>query len=399
MRVAKTAIGLTIFIGSFSAALTGYGDFLGEIRVFVQDSSSGCNGGAPPPQTTAIVNGSTPYSFGTNNVAVFSGYYETGAQLVEISLETTGYLLRQHSAETTNSYSTSGTSRYVDLSEENYVALISFVFDPILTISAIVRDAWTMERIEDATVEFIGKTGANSGVVYSKFPWATDYTEPWVTGDDGSFPTNTVLYFDAYDLGITKGGYNSLAAVGIITNAAVGDSLDLGTLFLEPIDLNGNQIGDTWESAYFGSGQTVIGEMDEDGDGASNYAEYLAGTDPTNQTSCLRLAVESSGTGLVLSWNTEPNRTYCVSGTTNLLSDTWVQVAGPWEANDGSTEMEWLETNTDLSWNSNYRIEIVPCYWQGVNEVLINTNRPAGFSGSGTYPEWSGTYPPAPNID
>jgi hypothetical protein len=43
--------------------------------------------------------------------------------------------------------------------------------------------------------------------------------------------------------------------------------------------------------------------------------------------------------------------------------------------------MSWVETNLHLSWNSNYRIEVVPCDWQGTNQVLINTNGWGGGSG------------------
>nr|MDA3834770.1 thrombospondin type 3 repeat-containing protein [Spirochaetales bacterium] len=329
MRVTKKAIGLGMFIGSFFAALTGYGAFPGEIRVFVWDSSSGSNGGAPPPLTTATLNDLVSYSFETNNVATFSGYYEAGVQLVEVSSETTGYLLRQSSASPTGTndlYSAYGNPRYINLSEENCVVSVGFIFDPIITTTAILRDAWTMERIENAAIEFIGKAGVNSGTVYSGYPWIADYAATWVTDGNGSFPTNTILYLDAYDLNITKEGFNPLIETNIINNAAAGDAIDLGTVFMEPIDNNGNQIADAWESTYFGTGSTVNPYMDEDGDGVSNQAEYIAGTNPTNRNSCLRVDSERSVDEFCLSWNPEPDRTYCVSGTTNLLTDTWVQV-------------------------------------------------------------------------
>jgi len=43
--------------------------------------------------------------------------------------------------------------------------------------------------------------------------------------------------------------------------------------------------------------------------------------------------------------------------------------------------MTWAETNLDLSWSSSYRIEVVPCTWQGTNYVLVNTN---GWKGGGS---------------
>ncbi|MFA7256943.1 MAG: hypothetical protein WC047_05155, partial [Kiritimatiellales bacterium] len=91
-----------------------------------------------------------------------------------------------------------------------------------------------------------------------------------------------------------------------------------------------------------------------------------------------------SSNTLVLTWNTESWRTYRISGNTQLVTGEWVQVAGSWEATNGQTEMSWTETNLDLSWNSNYRVDVMPCTWQGTNQVLVNTNSPYSGDGGGT---------------
>jgi len=123
----------------------------------------------------------------------------------------------------------------------------------------------------------------------------------------------------------------------------------------------------------------------------SNRAEYVAGTDPTNELSVLNMISLLSSTGLELKWNTESWRTYRISGTTHIATGEWVQVAGSWEATNGQPDMIWMETNLDLSWNSNYRVDVMPCTWQGTNQTLINTNYP--FSGGG---EGGTNLPPLP---
>jgi hypothetical protein len=171
----------------------------------------------------------------------------------------------------------------------------------------------------------------------------------------------------------------------VISNASPGGVFELDDLFLLPVDVNTNQIADTWETLYFGSGSTVQADVDADGDGVNNRSEYIAGTDPTNAMSFLNLTYTFSTNGLDLSWNTESWRTYCVVGSTQLTTGEWVQVAGSWEATNGPAEMSWTETNLDLSWNSNYRIQVMPSTWQGTNQVLVNTNSPyGGGSGGGT---------------
>ena len=66
------------------------------------------------------------------------------------------------------------------------------------------------------------------------------------------------------------------------------------------IDANGDGLPDSWEIAHFGNlNQTATG--DYDGDGVSNFQEFLDGTDPTNRASALyRIALVNDGGTVVL---------------------------------------------------------------------------------------------------
>ena len=391
MRFAPRAAG-RLFAGLlFFTPLPGFTE--GHIIVYATDSSTVS---APPPGTDAYLNTATVQAIETNNWTMFDTV-ATGIHTVEVSSAESGYLLRQSPTDpnaANDPTSEYGNPRHIELVQNTNSVSVSFQFDPVVTATAVIRDAWTMERLEGASMEFVVNSGPDIGVVCSKYPWTASYASNWTSKAEGYFPTNTILYLNNYDLTISKTGYQQFTSNNVISNASAGDSIDLGTLFLHPVDSNTNQIADAWEASYFGTGSNVVAGADPDGDGMNNRDEYVAGTNPTNQFSYLWAAPISDANGFELAWYTQSGRTYCISGATNLCTDTWVQVAGPWEATNGVTEMSWAETNLNLSWNSNYRLEVVPCWWTGANHVLVNTNLP--YSGGSGTNNWSGGSPPTP---
>ncbi|MBN2163122.1 MAG: hypothetical protein JXR25_02530 [Pontiellaceae bacterium] len=376
--------------------LAGQAAFQGSILVYARSST---NGQAPPPLTSALLNGGNSRGFGTNDLVTYTGSFETGLYAVEVSSVAEGYVLRQSTTDPNalnDPYSAFGNPRYVAMSEGTNATFVSFQFDPVITAAAGVRDAWTMQKLEHAAVAFEYRTTGGATVAVGKYPWSAEYATNWTTDVTGRFPANTILYLADYDLTVSKSGYLPYNEINIITNAAPGDAYNLGTVFLEPEDSNTNRIADAWEVLYFGTGSSVSTNADPDGDGMDNRSEYVAGTDPTNALSCLQVESSVISNGFFeLRWNVEPDHTYIVCGTTNLCADSWVQIGGPWEAAPDQYEMVWVETNTDLSWNNLYRVEVVSSWWLGTNQTLINTNRPAPPSGGG------GVYtngPPIPGL-
>jgi len=378
---------LIVKLGLFFLPQQGLG--VGHIVVHAADSSAT---GAPPPLTEVNLDANTTQAAGTNEWITFSNL-ASGIHTVEVATAASGYLLRESPTDPNavkDPNSIYGNPRFIEVLD-NQSAYPSFLFDPVITVSAVVRDAWTMERLDNAAIEFVFEGSAGSVSVF-KYPWTASYATNWTSNIEGAFPINTILYLDDYDLNIDRAGYELFTSNNVITNAAAGAEINLGTLFLYPIDNNTNQIADTWEANYFGAGSNVVADADADGDGVGNLDEYIAGTDPTNGYSFLWVESIPGSNEFHLAWYTEPDRTYIVSGTTNLTADTWVQVGGTWEATNGQVEMFWTETNLNWSWNNNYRVEVVPCWWHGTNTVLINTNYPYS-TGSGT--NWPGG-PPLP---
>lgn len=76
-------------------------------------------------------------------------------------------------------------------------------------------------------------------------------------------------------------------------------------------DENSNNLSDTWEYAFFGNLSTLV-SGDEDHDGASNWEEFFAGTNPVDLNSILRIDQISSepADNLLFKWKSVKGRYY-----------------------------------------------------------------------------------------
>lgn len=91
-------------------------------------------------------------------------------------------------------------------------------------------------------------------------------------------------------------------------------------------DLNGDGLPDDWQALYFGK-LHVDPNADTDGDGASNYEEFLAGTDPTDPSSVLRTQISAREQGLYIEWNTIAGNYYQLQVTSDFTG--WTNVGTP----------------------------------------------------------------------
>jgi serine protease AprX len=132
------------------------------------------------------------------------------------------------------------------------------------------------------------------------------------------------------------------------------------------IDVNHNGISDSWERYYFGGVPTNPNPLtDSDGDGMTDYAEFIAGTNPTNAASKLVLLSASALTNRAvrLEWASIPGRLYQVYRATNLTSVSLTNSAA-W-----SPISDWLQASgsptTYVATNGSkgsvlYRVEVRP---------------------------------------
>jgi len=94
-------------------------------------------------------------------------------------------------------------------------------------------------------------------------------------------------------------------------------------------DTDGDGMDDDWEMAYFGT-LARDGTGDFDGDGQTDLQEFLAGTDPTNSGSILRVLTLTplGGGGTRVIWAAAPGKRYQVQFKDNLSDSGWTNLPG-----------------------------------------------------------------------
>lgn len=101
--------------------------------------------------------------------------------------------------------------------------------------------------------------------------------------------------------------------------------LDSGGEFVDS-DLDG--IPNWWERKYFGNSTSMPATQDADRDGQDNYSEYVAGLDPTDPSSFLKIEsteVDPESNGLMtITWLSQTDRTYHIH-----FSETIPGLSGP----------------------------------------------------------------------
>lgn len=106
-------------------------------------------------------------------------------------------------------------------------------------------------------------------------------------------------------------------------------------------DTDGDGMPDSWEQQYFGSPTAANPNADPDGDGLTNLNEYLAGTDPQDPESSLKLRISRPG-NILLEFTAASNKSYTIEYRDSLETGDWVRLqdfaatpgGGPMQASD-----------------------------------------------------------------
>ena len=120
-------------------------------------------------------------------------------------------------------------------------------------------------------------------------------------------------------------------------------------------DFNFDGLDDRFQRKYFElfTAPEAGPGADPDGDGVSNQAEYLAGTNPTLRIESVRLDARGS----TITWQSAPQKSYQLWSRRDLAGDRWQTVGSPVMATGALTEF------TDSSATNNfrfYRVQVLP---------------------------------------
>jgi hypothetical protein len=113
---------------------------------------------------------------------------------------------------------------------------------------------------------------------------------------------------------------------GDVVQAIYADALPAGqrvavAQFMQ-YDGNGNGIPDWWERVHFGGLGIACPTCDFDHDGATDWQEYVAGTDPTDPNSVFKLVgVQPAANGeVVVQWKSVAGKSYAIEKSTDLTA-------------------------------------------------------------------------------
>jgi hypothetical protein len=117
----------------------------------------------------------------------------------------------------------------------------------------------------------------------------------------------------------------------VLSNAEFPDGIPSRSATLEFLaDSDADGMADLWETFHgLNPADPLDRWQDSDGDGASNQAEFQAGTAPTQARSVLTLEVVAAarGPGYNLRFHAQPGRTYALETCDDLPSGRWTRLA------------------------------------------------------------------------
>ncbi len=136
-----------------------------------------------------------------------------------------------------------------------------------------------------------------------------------MTFNDNSTGTISNWFWDFGDSSTTNITTNSIAhtyaagtySVTLIATGPTGVSTNIKAGYITALTPF-----QTWQIQYFGSttNPAAAANVDADGDGQNNLAEFLAGSDPTNSASALRItSITKQGADILITWTMGAGKT------------------------------------------------------------------------------------------
>ena len=135
-----------------------------------------------------------------------------------------------------------------------------------------------------------------------------------------------------------------------------------GFLEIQPAkpDNNFDGLDDTFQRHYFSPWTAAQAgpNADPDLDGANNYSEYIAGTDPTNPNSVLKMTgVSRTNSTATVRWQAVVGKKYQLNYRTNLKAGSWTNSGSVFTANSTNSQTTDAVGTNALRF---YRVQVLP---------------------------------------
>ena len=218
--------------------------------------------------------------------------------------------------------------------------------------------------VGDCGTNAIGQITVNGGTLYVTNATHTGYIDlrdgTLTVSGGGVLIADRLVMTNTCGLFVRNGGSVSVGTLMLDTNlSAVGDGIPNGwkqQYGLDPLDPN-------------------LGGKDGDGDGMSNLQEYLAGTDPTNSSSGLRItAITQAGADVRVYFTSVGGKYYSLQRA-DFMGGVWTDIV---TNIPGSVGIQWVkDIGAATRTSACYRIEL----------SQLNSPPPADSDGDGI-PDW-----------
>ena len=208
-----------------------------------------------------------------------------------------------HVLQNWGSISTSGTFVAVGLDTNLSLDTSALASSGYLTVVSAAPSSNTLT----------GSAGANGSV--------TPGTTNVVSGNNADFTVTADLYYRIASLttngtAVTGMTFDNSSTVTNFTWSNVQSTGTVAATFTAQLATDPAGTPYAWLAGYGLTNYDADAVADQDGDGLKTWQEYIAGTDPTNAASCLKVAQTNRNT---VTWSAVPDRVYSVYWSTNLV--------------------------------------------------------------------------------